>query len=92
MAFTIDVELAEGEFPTLIDRAAAGEEIVLTKAGYPVARITALADHCATRPPGLASHWEIDNEALLAPTDPEDLDWADGKYTDEIGISLPSKR
>ena len=34
---------------------------------------------------------EIDDEALLAPTDPEDLDWANGKYTDEFGISLPRK-
>jgi prevent-host-death family protein len=90
MAITIDVELAEDELPILIDRAAAGEEIVLTKAGQPVARITALAD----RAPGQAdpaSRWEINAEALPAPTDPEDLDWADGKYRDELGISLPRR-
>jgi len=90
MAFTIDVELAEAELSALIDRAAAGEEVVLTKAGSPIARLTALADR-APRQPDLASRWEIDDEALLAPTDPEDLDWADGKYTDELGISLPRK-
>ena len=45
----------------------------------------------APRQPGVALHWEIDDEALLAPTDPEDLDWANGKCTDELGISLPRK-
>lgn len=88
MSITIDVELAQDELSNLIDRAAAGEEVVLTRADRPIARITALNDQ-PPRLAGIASHWEIDDEALLAPTDPEGLDWADGKYTDEFGISLP---
>lgn len=90
MATTINLAEAKAKLSVLVDRAAAGEEIVVAKAGRPVARITALPDQ-GPRQPGVASHWKIDDEALLAPTDPEDLDWADGKYTDELGISLPRK-
>ena len=87
MATTVNLAEAKAKLSALVDRAAAGEEIIVAKAGRPVARIAALADQ-APRQPGLASHWNIDDEALLAPTDPDDRDWSDGKYTDEFGIAL----
>lgn len=90
MTVTFNLAEAKAKLSALVDRAAAGEEIIVAKAGRPVARITALPDQ-GPRVPGVASHWEIDDEALLAPTDPEDLDWAEGKYTDEFGVSLPRK-
>jgi hypothetical protein len=38
---------------------------------------------------GLASRWrEIPNDALFEPMDPEDLDAAEAKHTDEFGITL----
>ena len=82
------INLAEAaKLVMLVDRAAAGEEIIVAKAGRPSA-----LRRCPIEPrrPDIAAHWE-DDEALLAPTDPEDLDWANGKYTDEFGISLPRK-
>ena len=77
---------AKTQLSALVDRAAAGEEIILAKAGKPVARITALPRK-EPRRPGVARHWVVDDAALLAPTDPEDLDWAEGRYTDEAGIT-----
>lgn len=90
MMATFNLAEAKAKLSALLDRAAAGEEVIVAKAGRPVARIAALPDQ-GPRVPGVASHWEIDDEALLAPTDPEDLDWAEGKYTDEFGVSLPRK-
>lgn len=90
MAATFNLAEAKAKLSALVDRAAAGEEIVVAKAGRPVARLTALVDQ-GPRQPDIAAHWDIDDEALLAPTDPEDLDWANGKYTDELGTSLRRK-
>jgi prevent-host-death family protein len=39
---TVNVHAAKTHFSSLLDRAAAGEEIVIAKAGKPVARLTAL--------------------------------------------------
>jgi prevent-host-death family protein len=40
---TINVHAAKTHFSSLLERVAAGEEIVIAKAGKPVARLTALA-------------------------------------------------
>ena len=83
---TVNIAEAKAKLSALVDRAAAGEEIILAKAGKPVARITALPRK-EPRRPGVAKHWVVDDAALLAPTDPEDLDWAEGLYADEVGIT-----
>lgn len=87
MTVTVNLTKAKATLSALVDRAAAGEEIVLAKAGRPVARIVPLAEP-GPRPFGVAAHWTIDDDALLAPTDPEELDWADGAHTDELGLTL----
>jgi hypothetical protein len=43
----------------------------------------------AKRKPGAWRGWKASAEALLAPMDPEDLDAAEGKFSDEFGITLP---
>ena len=40
---TVNVHAAKTHFSSLLDRVAAGEEIVIAKAGKPVARLTGLA-------------------------------------------------
>ena len=40
---TVNVHAAKTHFSSLLDRAAAGEEIVIAKAGKPVARLTGLS-------------------------------------------------
>ena len=41
---TIDIEAAEIDLLRLVDQAAAGEEIIISRAGQPVARLIALAE------------------------------------------------
>lgn len=80
MTVTVNLTKAKATLSALVDRAAAGEEIVLAKAGRPVARIVPLPlTEQGPRRPGVAAHWLIDDAALLAPTEPDDLDAADGQ-------------
>jgi prevent-host-death family protein len=83
---SINVAEAKAKLSQLLDRASAGEEIVITRAGKPVARLVAL-DVAERRKPGAWRGWRASPEALLAPMDPEDLDAAEGKLSDEFGIS-----
>ena len=48
----MNVYEAKTHLSQLLDRAAAGEEIVIARAGRPVARLVALADSSARRMPG----------------------------------------
>ena len=45
---TVDIGRAKATLSALADRAAAGEEIILARAGKPVARLTALRDAYTT--------------------------------------------
>ncbi len=54
MSRTVNVHEAKTHFSRLLDRAAAGEEIVLAKAGKPVARLVPLATTHGRRVPGSA--------------------------------------
>jgi prevent-host-death family protein len=83
----ISVTEANARLSELLDRAAAGEEIVVTRSGKPIARIAPLATR-EPRPFGVAKHWpEFPDDVLLAPLDEEDLEAADGAYTDDFGVS-----
>lgn len=54
MSRAVNVHEAKTHFSKLLDRAAAGEEIVLAKAGKPVARLVPLATAGKRRVPGSA--------------------------------------
>ena len=60
MTEAVNIAEAKAKLSALVDRAAAGEEIILAKSGRPVARITALIDR-EPRQPGVARHWQVDN-------------------------------
>jgi prevent-host-death family protein len=49
MAVSYNVYEAKTHLSQLLDRAAAGEEIVIARAGRPVARLVALAGHAPER-------------------------------------------
>ena len=52
MTTTVNVHEAKTQLSRLLDRAAAGEEIVVARAGRPVARLVALATPRSERTPG----------------------------------------
>jgi prevent-host-death family protein len=88
MAVHINVAEAKAKLSSLLDRALAGEEIVIARAGKPLARLVPVETR-ARRKSGAWRGWaaNIPTEVFLAPMDPEDLDAAEGKYTDEFGIT-----
>ena len=53
MAKPVNIHVAKTHFSSLVERAANGEEIIITKAGKPVARLMPLAVLARRRLPGL---------------------------------------
>jgi len=90
MTAQFNVAEAKAKLSELLDRAVAGEEIVIARAGKPLARLAPVARK-QPRKPGAWKGWAADvpTGVFLAPMDPEDLDAAEGKFSDEFGISLP---
>jgi prevent-host-death family protein len=83
---TVDMQQAKRDLSRLVERAAAGEEIVITKAGKPMARLVPIAKPPGPRPLGVlagqvresADWWVPDAgvDALFAgsPAEPESPD------------------
>ena len=88
MTRSVNIAEAKAHLSALVDRAAAGEEIILSRAGRPVARLMPLEEQMP-RQPGLLKHWQIPDDLLLKPMDEEDLCAAEGADTDEYGINRP---
>ena len=88
MGCQINIAEAKAKLSELLDRALAGEEIIIARAGKPLARLVPVSDMTPRRK-GAWRHWKIPDDVFLEPMDPEDLDAAEGKFSDEFGISLP---
>lgn len=90
MGCQVNIAEAKAKLSELLDRALGGEEIVIARAGKPLARLAPLKPKLREGR-GVWRGWgaDIPTEVFLAPMDPEDLDAAEGKFTDEFGISLP---
>ena len=88
---SVNIAEAKARLSELIDRAVSGEEIVIARAGKPMARLVPVKE-MQPRKRGAWRGWKASAEVLLAPMDPEDLDAAEGKFSDEFGISLPRNR
>jgi prevent-host-death family protein len=58
MTRSVNIAVAKAHLSALVDRAAAGEEIILSRAGRPVARLMPLAEQ-TPRQPGVRRHWQI---------------------------------
>ena len=90
MTVQVNIAEAKAKLSALLDRALAGEEIVIARAGKPLARLVPVEERQVRRK-GAWRGWaaEVPTEVFLAPMDPEDLDAAEGKFSDEFGITLP---
>jgi prevent-host-death family protein len=91
MIAQFNIAEAKAKLSELLDRALAGEEIVIARAGKPLARLAPVVGK-PPRKPGAWRHWKIPDDIFLEPMAPEDLDAAEGKFSDEFGISLPRKQ
>jgi prevent-host-death family protein len=90
MTAQFNIAEAKAKLSELLDRALTGEEIVIARAGEPMARLTPVKQK-KRRGRGVWRGWgaNIPTEVFLAPMDDEDLDAAEGKFSDEFGISVP---
>lgn len=88
MTVQINIAEAKAKLSLLLERALAGEDIVIARAGKPVARLVPIREQQG-RERGAWRHWKVPPEIFLEPMDPEDLDAAEGKHTDEFGITVP---
>jgi prevent-host-death family protein len=87
----VNIAEAKARLSALVDRAAAGEEIVLSRAGRPVARLMPLAER-APRQPGTRPGWQVPDDLFLEPADEEELAAAEGVGTDALGLSRRTGR
>ncbi len=83
---TFNVHEAKTQFSRLIDRAHAGEEIIVAKAGVPYAKlvpVTATAER--RRPGGLSVSGPLDLSGFREALDEEDLAFIDDRPESERG-------
>jgi len=79
MTRTVNIYEAKTNFSRLVEQAAAGEEIVIAKAGKPLARLSPLRDGKGPRKPGcLAGRFYVSDD-FDAPLPDELLDAFEGK-------------
>jgi prevent-host-death family protein len=64
----VNIHEAKTNFSRLVQRAAAGEEIIIGRAGVPLARLVALAPPAASRTPGV---WK--GQVVMGPDFDDDL-------------------
>jgi prevent-host-death family protein len=85
---TVSVYDARASLSRLIDRALAGEEIVITRNGKPVIKLVPAEEKPARRRLGtLAGEFDIPDEALLAPLPDDFLAYFDDGTPDKEGDS-----
>lgn len=76
---TVNIHQAKTQFSRLVDLAASGEEIIIAKAGKPVARLIPYAPKGAVRRPGTMRGKIRIKKSFDAPLPKELLDSFDGK-------------
>ena len=88
----VNIAEAKAHLSELVTRAAAGEEVIISRNGKPLAKLVPLPQQ-KPRVPGIAKHWKLPPEAF-EPLDPEDQAIMEGEGTDAIGvwIGLPKDR
>lgn len=78
MSTTVNVHDAKTHLSRLLERAHAGEEIILAKAGKPYARLMPLAAHTTGRQPGRLKGL-IDTSAFFDPLPDDELNAWEGR-------------
>lgn len=88
----VSIAEAKAHLSELVTRAAAGEEVIISRNGKPLAKLVPLPQQ-KPRVPGIARHWQLPPEAF-EPLDPEDQAILEGEGTDGLGIwiGLPKDR
>ena len=86
MKQVVNLAKAKANLSKLVDRAAAGEEVTIARAGKPIARLVPIPEQ-ERRPFGIARHWKLPEDLFLEPTEAEELDAAEGAHSNDFGIA-----
>lgn len=84
MTKTVNIADAKARLSRLVDRVMTGEEIVLSKAGRPVARIVPLAER-SPREPGVRRNWDVPDDLFVSSAD----DVAEPEATGRVSVRRP---
>lgn len=80
MTAIVNVHEAKTHFSKLLERAHAGEEIILAKAGKPYAKLVPIAQERPKRTPGrFAGMFTVDDSAFFDPLPEEELRLWEGR-------------
>ena len=59
--------MAKTHFSKLLEEALSGNEVIIAKAGKPIARIVPIIDTSKNREPGLGKNKIVEHESVLSP-------------------------
>jgi prevent-host-death family protein len=88
MSKTVNIAEAKANLSVLVDRATAGEDIVIARKGKPLVRLIPV-ENLQPRRPGRGKHWNVPEDFLIDEMSEEDRKWVEGEMTDEVGMSIP---
>lgn len=86
MSAIVNVHEAKTHFSKLLDRAHAGEEIIVAKAGKPYARLVKIEDApvVVRKPGGWPGVGDIPDSVWFDPLPDDELDAWEGKYSGDF--------
>ena len=67
MVIQENIHMAKTHFSKLLEKALSGNEVIIAKAGKPIAKIVPIRDSSEIRKPGLGKGKIIEHESILAP-------------------------
>jgi prevent-host-death family protein len=87
MTDIVNVHQAKTHLSGLLDRAAAGEEVIIAKAGKPVARLTGLDESAGHGPrqPGMFPGLRV-SDSFFEPLPDEELSAWEQRYEGQFGV------
>ncbi|MCF6334470.1 MAG: type II toxin-antitoxin system prevent-host-death family antitoxin [Spirochaetales bacterium] len=62
-----NIHMAKTHFSKLLEKALLGDEVIIARAGKPIAKIVPIKDRSKTRKPGLGKGKIIEHENILTP-------------------------
>jgi prevent-host-death family protein len=90
MTRTLNIAEAKAHLSELVASAAAGEDIIIAKAGKPMVQLTPVTRlPVKARRLGIWPHVQTPDEVLIGPLEPTHQAALEGALSDDEGISVP---
>jgi len=70
-----NIHMAKTHFSKLLEKALSGNEVIIAKAGKPIARLVPISDSPAHRLPGQGKGEIIEHESILSPMEDDFMEF-----------------